>query len=332
MNKIINNPESMVQDMLDGYLYLHGEQYKKVAGTTGGLVKKDQEDKVSVIVGGGAGNEPWVLGYVGMGLADGLCTGNVYAAPPAKSILDVSRAVNNKKGILYVGTNHMGDILNFELVGELAILDHIKTKCVFVNDDMASDLAQKENRRGVAGIALAVKIAGAATELGHNLHDSARITQKAIDNLCTLSVTTSPGYMPNNGKPMFEMKDGMIEFGMGFNGEPGILKEALKPAKEIVKTMMDMLLSDMSYKYDEKIAVLLNGYGFTSTLEMYIVMKEIKDYAAGKQINIHHADYQNLFCPQGTGGFSISLLRLDEELITYYNRKVEAPLYKRKQL
>lgn len=332
MNKIINDPDYMIQDMMEGYLYLYGDLYERVPGTIGGLIKKQREEKVSVIVGGGAGNEPWVLGYVGKGLADGLSAGNVYAAPPAKSILDVSKAIYNEKGILYVGTNHMGDLLNFELVGELAVLDHIKTKCVFVNDDIASDLVEKENRRGVAGIALAVKIAGAATELGLGLEEAARITQKAIDNLRTLSVTTSPGYMPKNGKAMFEMEEGTIEYGMGFNGEPGILKEPIKPAKEIVATMMDMLLKDLEYQEGEKIGVLLNGYGFTSVLEMHIVMQGIKNYAEKHHVHIYHADLQNLFCPQGTGGFSISIIRLDEELLPYYNQEVDAPLYRRKQL
>jgi dihydroxyacetone kinase-like protein len=332
MNKIINDPDYMIQDMLEGYLYLHDDLYMHVDGTIGGLMKKHQEEKVSIVVSGGAGNEPWVLGYVGKGLADAMVSGNVYTAPPAKSILDVSKAIYNEKGILYIGTNHMGDVLNLELVGELAILDHIKTKCVFINDDIASDRNVKENRRGVAGIALAVKMAGAASEMGLSLEEVYRITKKSIDNLRTLSVTTSPGYMPKNGKAMFELEEGMIEYGMGFNGEPGIIKEPLGTAQHIVKTMMDLLIKDLDYKKDEKIAVFLNGYGFTSVLEMHIVMKEIKRYAQKNQIDVYHADLQNVFCPQGTGGFSISLIKLDDELIPYYNREVETPLYHRKKI
>jgi len=187
MNKIINESDEMIQDMLEGYLYLYADLYERVPGTSGGMIKKQPQKKVSVLIGGGGGNEPWCLGYVGQGLADGMVSGNVYTAPPAKAILDVSKAVYNQKGILYVGTNHMGDVLNFELVGELAELDNIHTKCVFVNDDIASDPRVKENRRGIAGIALAVKIAGAASELGMDLSEIARITQKAIDAVRTVS-------------------------------------------------------------------------------------------------------------------------------------------------
>lgn len=332
MNKIINDPDCMIQDMLEGYLYLHEDQYVHVEGTIGGLMKRHQDEKVSIIVGGGAGNEPWVLGFVGKGLADALSTGNVYTAPPAKSILDVSKAVYNQKGILYIGTNHMGDVLNFELVGELAVLDRIQTKCVFVNDDIASDSKVKENRRGVAGIALTVKMAGAASEMGLSLEEVRAVTQKSIDNLRTLSVTTSPGYMPKNGKAMCEIEEGMIEYGMGFNGEPGIIREPLGTAEHIVTTMMDMLIKDLEYKDGEKIAVLLNGFGFTSTLELHIVMKEVKAYTKKNTINVYHADIQSLFCPQGTGGFSISVMRLEDDMIPYYNREVDAPLFKRKEI
>lgn len=332
MNKIINEPDNILSDMLEGYLFLHEDRYVHVPETPGGIRKREMKEKVSVVIGGGAGNEPWCLGYVGEGLADAVASGNVYTAPPAKSILDVSKAVYNKKGILYIGTNHMGDVLNFELVGELAELDNIHTKCVFVNDDIASDIECKENRRGVAGIALAVKIAGAASEKMLNLEETARIAQKAIDNIRTISVTTSAGYMPANGKAMFEMPDGVVEYGMGFNGEPGILREPITSARHIAGVMMDMLMKDIEYKSGEKVAVLLNGYGFTTLLELCIVMKEIKDYAKEKGIVIYHGDMREVFCPQGTGGFSISVMKVDKELKPYYDYGADSPLYKREQL
>lgn len=332
MNKIINDPDTITRDIMEGYLYLYGKDYEMVPGTFGGMVKKNQQEKVSVIVGGGGGNEPWCLGYVGEGMADAVSTGNVYAAPPAKSILDVSKAVYNEKGILYVGANHMGDLLNFELVGELAELENIHTRCVFINDDLASDPDDITNRRGIAGIALAVKMAGAASEMGCDLDETARITQKAIDHIRTISVTTSPGYMPQNGKAMCEMEDGVIEYGMGFNGEPGILREKLGTAQHIVETMMDMLIRDLDYKSGEKIAILLNGFGFTSQLEMLITAGEIKAYTQSHGIEVYHTEWNNIFCPQGTGGFSISVMRLDDELIPYYNRRIDTPLYHREEL
>lgn len=332
MNKIINAPEEMVAQMLEGYLYMHGEAFEKVPGTLCGMAKKNPRKKVSILIGGGAGNEPWCLGYVGEGLADAMAGGHVYTAPPAKSILDVSRHIYHEQGILYIGTNHAGDRLNFELVGELARLEGIQTKCVFVNDDIASDPKNFSERRGIAGIALAVKIAGAASELGLDLDKTAYITQKAIDNLRTLGVTSSPGYMPANGKAMCEMEEGYIEYGMGFNGEPGIKKEKLKRAGEIISYMLPLLLEDIRYRGDEELALLLNGFGFTSILELCIIVREIAEYAKANGVRIGHMDMMNAFCPQGTGGFSISVMRLDEELKPYYNYGADSPLYRRKAL
>ena len=332
MNKIINSSKTIITDMIDGYLAISGDKFKKVDNTFGGIVKRNQKEKVAIVIGGGAGNEPWCLGYVGDGLADGVSTGHVYVAPPAISILDVTKAVYNKKGVLFIANNHMGDVLNFELVKELAILENIDTRCVFLNDDIASDLKNIQNRRGVSGISILVKMAGAASEFLLSIDEVERIARETNDNLRTIGVTTSQGYFPANGKAMFELEDGMIEYGMGFNGEPGIIKENITSAKNIVKKMLDLLFDDMKINNNEKIAVLLNGYGFISTLELCIVLKEIKDYIDNANINLHHLDLQQLFCPQGTGGFSISVLKLNDELEKFYNYGANAPFYKREEI
>lgn len=332
MNKIINAPEEMVGQMLEGYLYMHGDLFERVPGTLCGMVKRNPRKKVGILIGGGAGNEPWCLGYVGKGLADALAGGHVYTAPPAKSILDVSRHMYHEEGILYIGTNHAGDRLNFELVGELALLEGIRTRCIFVNDDIASAPQNPSERRGIAGIALAVKMAGAASELGLDLEGVAGIAKKAVRNIRTLGVTSSPGYMPASGKPMCEMEEGYIEYGMGFNGEPGIKRERLKTAREIVSYMLFLLLEDIEYRKGEELALLLNGFGFTSVLELCIVVGEIAKYAEENGVRIAHIDMMNAFCPQGTGGFSISLMRLDEDLRPYYNYGADSPLYQRKAL
>ena len=170
MNKLINKPENTVSEMLDGYISIYPDMFEKIPDHSGrylGLVLKERKDKVSVVVGGGSGNEPWIIGYVGPGLADGAALGHVYTAPAAASVLAVSRCVPNAKGVVYVATNHAGDVLNFELVRELAGMEGIDAKCVFVCDDVTTAPKEKrDERRGIAGIALAVKIAGAASESG----------------------------------------------------------------------------------------------------------------------------------------------------------------------
>lgn len=330
MNKIINSPDNLVKEMLEGYLCANPDLFEKVPNTNG-LVLKGKKDKVAIVTGGGSGNEPWNIGYVGYGLADGAALGHIYAAPPARAIINVTKAVNNKKGVLFLATNHAGDVLNFELVAELLQLEGIKTRCVFVSDDIASaPLENMNERRGVAGIAVVLKIAGAAADDGLDLDEVVRIAEKANKNIRTLSVTTSPGYMPGTGEAMFEMEEGTIEFGMGFNGEPGILKTKLQSADKIADIMMEYLLDDLKAPSGQEIAVFLNGFGFTGLMELCIVNRRIKEILDLKMIKTHDMFIDTLFAPQGTGGFSISLIKLDEELKKYYDYPAYSPFYRKK--
>lgn len=330
MNKIINSPDNLVKEMLEGYLCANPQLFEKVPNTNG-LVLKEKKDKVAIVIGGGAGNEPWNIGYVGHGLADGVALGHVFAAPPARSVINVTKALNHKKGVLFLATNHAGDVLNFELVAELLQLEGIKTRCVFVSDDIASaPLENIDERRGVAGVALVLKIAGAAADAGLDLDEVVRVARKANDNIRTLSVTTSPGYMPSTGEPMFEMDNDTIEFGMGFNGEPGIQKMKIEKADKIADIMMDYLLNDLKVMQGQEIGVFLNGFGFTGLMELCIVNRRIKEILDEKTIKVHDMFIDTLFAPQGTGGFSISLIKLDEELKKYYDCPAYSPFYRKK--
>lgn len=329
MNKIINDPVRMIPDMLDGYLGMYGDRYRRIPGTFGGMIKKEVLHSVRVLIAGGGGNEPWCIGYVGEGMADAMVSGNVYAAPPALSILDACRELDGGSGILLLGTNHMGDVLNFELVKELASLEGIATETVFVNDDIGSDLKERENRRGVAGIVLAVQMAGGAASLYTDLERCARVTQEAVNCISTLGVTTSPGYMPANGKAMCQMPEGVIEYGMGFNGEPGFLQTDMTTAHSIAETVLDTLLNDLNVK-EEQVVVLLNGYGFTSQLEMLIVAGDVQKILAQRGVDVYDMQMANAFCPQGTGGFSITLMKLTPELKKIYDVGADSPLFKRR--
>lgn len=326
MNKIINAPDTILQDEIKGYLSLCGSEYNTDEKVPGSIIKTNIKDKVAIIVGGGGGNEPWNLGFVGQGLADAALSGNVYMAPPAYNLLQLSRDVFHEKGILYIGTNHMGDVLSFGLVGELAKLEGINTRSIFVADDIASS-SNKEERRGVAGVCLVVKMAGAAASQGEPLDKVEIVAQKVSENIRSLSVTTSPGYLPGNGEPMCEMDDGIIEYGMGFNGEPGIKTEKLGTASHIVETMMDMLLDDLQYKKGEKLVIWLNGFGFTSVLEQLILMKEITEYTERKEVTVYDKKMKELFRPQGTGGVSITVMKLENDMIPYYDMKAKSPLF-----
>lgn len=326
MNKLINRPEQIVREMLAGYLQLNPELYCQVPGVMG-IKKKQDEDKVSVVIAGGSGNEPWVLGFVGEGLADGAALGNVYTAPPSRTVLEVSRAVPNSRGVFFIANNHAGDVLNFELVRELAQLEGIRTECVYVADDIAS--ASWENRmerRGVAGISFVVKIAGAASKAGYSLEEMKRVVERAGQNTKTIGVTTSPGYMPGTGAPIGDLPDGFIEYGMGFNGEPGTSREPLSPADEVVEKLMAVLLKEIPA--GSEAAFMVNGYGFTSMLELCIVSRKVSELVRKSGVISYHTFIDTLFSPQGTGGFSVSAMLLDDELKQLYRCPCYSPLFR----
>jgi dihydroxyacetone kinase-like protein len=240
----------------------------------------------------------------------------------------VTREVYHDRGVIYLCTNHAGDVLNFELVGELAQLEGIETRCVFVADDIASAPRDRQSeRRGVAGVALVMKIAGAACEAGLNLDEAVRVIQKANRSTFTFGVTTSPGYLPS-GVAMCDLPAGCIEYGMGFNGEPGVLRTELKPADEVADTVLEALLKDSGLKAGDEIALMLNGYGFTSLLELCIVNRRLVQVLKERGIVLHDCFIDSLFAPQGTGGFSVSLLKLDEELKPYYDAPAYSPFFR----
>lgn len=328
MNKLINDPEQIVGEMLDGYLALNSGRYIKVPDVLG-IKNKQEQDKVSVVIAGGAGNEPWVMGFVGDGLADGAALGHVYTAPPSRTVLAVTRAVRHDRGVLFIAANHAGDVLNFELVRELAEIEGIRSECVYVADDISSaPLSEREERRGIAGITFVVKIAGAASQAGYSLDELKRVVAKAERNTKTFGVTTSPGYMPGSGAAMCELPEGFVEYGMGFNGEPGIRREPLSSADQITDTLMAELLNEVPAGCEA--AFMINGYGFTSMLELCIVSRQVAKAAAAKGIINVHTFIDTLFSPQGTGGFSISVLILDEELKQLYQEPCDAPLFRLK--
>lgn len=329
MNRLLNNPEDAVKEMLEGYLLSFPEQFCRLDGFQV-LLKKQLEDKVSVVIGAGGGNEPWPIGYVGKGLADACSLGNVFAAPAARSILSAIRQVPHEKGVLCIATNHAGDVLNFELVAELAELEGIKTRQVYVADDITSaPRSEREERRGIAGVSLVVKIAAAASEAGLSLEETAEIAELANQNTYTVSVTTSPAYVLETGKPAYELPEPMIEYGMGFNGEMGVERTALSSAAQVMEKMVHMLIQDMELQHGEEIAVFLNPYQATTVIESCLLMKSCHELLAGRGVKLYDTFVASLFPTQGAGGFSLTFLRMDERLKAYYDRPADSPLFKK---
>ncbi len=328
--KLFNEKHKVVDEMVEGFLELYPNFYKRihiVRGNYNGIMCQRCENPVSVVVGAGSGNEPWCIGYVGVGLADAAVVGSIYTAPPARAVQAVTRSVPNKNGVVYICTNHVGDVLNFELASELVELEGITTRTIVVNDDVASaPRAEKSERRGTAGVLFVVKAAGGAASLGMNIDDVARIAAKANDNTYTFNAFTSSVYDPETGKALLELEEGMVEYGVGFSGESGVFRKPFKSADDTVDTVIKYLLNDIQPLPMEEIVVLVNGFGRTGDMEMAIIGKRVLQDLRKNEIKVHHVLTGHTFSPTDSSGFSISLMSVDEELKRCYDFPAWSPL------
>lgn len=327
MKKIINQPSDVVQEAIDGYIYAYGDSVTKVENVNG-IIKRDVTDKVQIITGGGSGHEPLFLGFVGDGLADGVAIGNVFAAPTPNTIQAVAQAIDHGKGVLFVYGNYAGDVLNFDMAAELLEFDDVKTKTILVADDVASaPQDRKEDRRGIAGDVFVIKIAGAASEKGWDLEKVASVTQRAADRTFSIGVATAPGSIPGENEPSFVLGNDEIELGMGIHGEPGIKRTKLMPADQLTDELMEKLLEESGIKSGEEVAVYVNGLGSTTLLELLIINRRVSHILTEKNIKVYDMDVNSYCTTQEMGGFSITLLKLDDELKDLYSAPARSPYY-----
>lgn len=330
MLKLVNERQRMIDDMVESIVELYPGQYKRVMmdkGKCNGIIRQNFRNPVSVLVGSGSGNEPWCIGYVGEGLADGAVIGPVFTAPTSRAVLAVTRNLPNKNGVVYICTNHAGDVLNFELASELAEMEGITTRTVVVTDDISS--APRENRgirQGMAGVLLVTKIASGAASMGMNIEDVTRLATKANENTYTFSVFTSPVYNPLSGKTLMDLEEGMVEYGGGFSGESGVRKAPFQSANDTVDTVIKYLLNEIQPLPQEEIVALVNGFGRTSEMEMAIVGRRVLYNLRLNEINVHHVLMERAFCPQDSGGFSVSIMSMDEELRRCYDVPAWSPM------
>lgn len=332
MKKILNDPNQVVDELIEGYLQAYPRYYERVPGVKG-LTVKNKKDKVAILTGGGSGHEPLFIGLVGEGIADGVAIGNVFAAPTPDTVYEVTKAIDAGKGVLYIYGNYAGDVLNFDMGAELADMEDIRTRTVRVWDDVASaPLERIEDRRGIAGDVFVIKIAGAASEAGLNLDEVTRVTEKARDNTRSIGVALSPGSIPASGKPTFMLPEDEIEFGMGLHGEPGVKRTKMVKADELTDTMLENIFKDFEYKKGDEVVVLVNGLGSTTMMEMFIVSRRVAQVLEQKGISIYDTDVNSYCTCQEMAGVSITIMKLDDELKKYYNYPAFSPYYLKKRL
>jgi len=329
MKKCLNSPETYVQDFVEGIVAAHGNQLSLGDGNFRIIVTaKKTPGKVAIVTGGGSGHLPLFLGYVGDGLLDGCTVGNVFASPSSADMYETIKAVDSGSGTLLLFGNYGGDKLNFEMAAELAEMDDIRTLTLLGADDVASaPNDKKENRRGVAGIFFAYKIAGACAAEMKSLDEVAAVTEKALGAIRSMGVAFSPCTVPEAGKPTFEIADDEMEIGMGIHGEPGISRTKMKTADEIAFELMEHIIADLPYEKDDEVAVLVNGLGATPLEELYVVFRALSKILEGRGIRIYRSYVGEFATSMEMAGLSISLMRLDDQLKYYLDKPCNSPFF-----
>lgn len=330
MKKVINNPQNVVNEMLEGMVKAHPEYVKRLEGFDVLVrVKEPKRGKVALVSGGGSGHEPSHGGFVGEGMLDGAVAGEVFTSPTPDQVFEAVKAVEGGAGALLIIKNYTGDIMNFEMAQELAEAENIKVDRVIVNDDVAVENSTwTTGRRGIAGTIFVHKIAGAAAEKGMDLPGVKRIAEKVIAGVRSMGMSLTPCTVPAAGKPGFKLLEDEMEVGLGIHGEPGIHKEKIKPASQITKDLMDKIFTDIKLEENDEVAVLINGLGGTPLMELYIVNNEVDKFLKKKGIKIYRTVVGNYMTSLEMAGFSISILKLDDELKGLLNYKADTPAFK----
>jgi dihydroxyacetone kinase-like protein len=318
MKKCMNNPDDFVDESLEGIYAAYPDFYTKGNGDSHALIHQAKGDKVKIVTGGGYGHLPVFLGYVGDGLCDGVAVGSVFTSPSAESILNTTKALNPKKGVLYLFGNYFGDTMNFETAVESMEAEGVTALIRKVSDDIAS--APRENyteRRGIAGIFYAYKIAGACAASGASLNEIAAVCDRVAVNTATFGVAFSSCTLPGLDKPVFELPEEDMEIGMGIHGEPGIRRGKMVSARTLAEELSQSLFADLKIKQGERVSVLVNGLGATSREELYILYGNLSSILKNAGVNVVKSFVGEFATSLEMAGLSITILKMDNELEKY---------------
>ncbi|MCG8526498.1 MAG: dihydroxyacetone kinase subunit DhaK [Opitutales bacterium] len=316
MQRIINHPDLVVEDMLEGFVKAHPDL---IAKTDHAKVLKYKDcpvpEKVGVVTGGGSGHKPAFIGYLGKNMLDAVAAGEIFSSPSAQAFFDAFKAADSGKGVACLYGNYAGDNMNVKIAVMDAEDEGIEVKTVVANDDVASaPIHEKEKRRGVAGEILMWKVGGAKAALGGDLDEVVDAAQKAIDHTRSVGIGLSPCTIPSAGKPNFEIKEGTMEVGIGHHGEAGIKVEPLKSANEMAAMCLDIILPDLPFKKGDEVVALVSGLGATPVMELYIFYNKVDEILREKGISVFQPYVGNYFTSLEMKGVTLTLMKLDDEL------------------
>ena len=316
MQKFVNDPSKVVDEMLEAYVKVHSDLVLPTENER--VIKyKDTpiEGKVGIVTGGGSGHKPAFVGYVGKNMVDAVACGEIFSSPPAQMFLDAIKAADAGKGVAVLYGNYAGDNMNVAMAMEEAEDEDIEVKKVVANDDVPSaPKGQEEKRRGVAGEILMWKVGGAKAAMGGDLDEVVAVAQKAIDNTRSMGIGLSPCTIPEVGHPNFTIEEGKMEVGIGHHGEPGIEVCDLEPAAKIAQRFCDVIIPDLPFKKGDEVVVLISGLGSTPVMEQYIVYNDVAKILSEKGIRIYHSYVGNYFTSLEMAGITCTLMKVDDEL------------------
>jgi dihydroxyacetone kinase-like protein len=327
MKKFLNDPADAVKESLTGLALAHGDLVRYDAEAQI-LVRADAPvaGKVALISGGGSGHEPLHGGFVGRGMLDAACPGEVFTSPVPEQMLAATKVVDSGAGVVHIVKNYTGDVMNFKLAAEDAADEGIDVESVLVDDDVAvQDSLYTAGRRGVGATVLLEKIAGAAAERGDNVRSVADIARKVNDQARSFGIALSSCIPPAAGKPIFDLPDGEIEIGIGIHGEPGRRREPVRPAREIADLMVEAVVSDLSPESGSQVLVFTNGMGGTPQLELYLLHGEIERGLRAAGVEPVRRLVGSYITSLEMAGASLTILKLDDELTTLWDAPVHTP-------
>lgn len=315
MQRILNNPDHIVDEMLKGFVKAHSDLVETTGNPRVIKAKNIPEGKVGVITGGGSGHKPAFVGYCGVNMVDAVAVGEICTSPTAMAFFDAAKAADQGKGVACLYGNYSGDNMNVKMAVKMAKKEGITIKTVIANDDVASaPKDQREKRRGVAGEVLMWKVGGAKAAKGGDLDEVIAVAQKAIDNTRSVGIGLTPCTLPAVGHPNFEIKDGTMEVGIGHHGEPGIEVCPLECAADMAKRMVDVVVPDYPFVEGDEVVVLVSGLGATPVMELYVLYDEIDKLLTEKGIKTYKAYVGNYFTSLEMMGATLTVMKLDDEL------------------
>ena len=327
MKKFINDPANVVKESLAGVGAAHADLVR-IDFDTQIVVRKDApvSGKVGIVSGGGSGHEPMHGGFVGVGMLDAACPGEVFTSPVPDQMLAATKAVDGGAGVLHIVKNYTGDVMNFKLAAEMAEDEGATVESVLTNDDVAvEDSLYTAGRRGVGVTVLAEKLAGAKAEAGGSLAEVAAVARKANESARSFGVALTSCVTPAAGTPTFEIGSDEMEFGVGIHGEPGRRREKIKPAAEIVAEMTEAILSDLDPPSGANLLAFVNGLGGTPAIELYLIYNELARQLDERGLTIGRNLVGNYITSLEMAGASITLLQLDAELTALWDAPVHTP-------